>query len=351
MASFSANGPRGSGADFMRTVDGETTMTKNPANDGRNSADASPVTAGGVRLPDGWRQLPEVAAYAYSDDRAVEVAIDARPWLLTATKESLSRMEAIEWGGDYEADEVYHLAELFGCPQAGRLADYLSARPTMPNGDTVGFEVHLDREEAHEFLLNYRGDLFAPARIPAAPEASPSSRTAQAAPVLTRKLVGTIAKAFADAGKLTYLQRVDLIAKAAGFANQAALMASLGASERAEAEKTAAAAPGDGKFTVVAAFGANLTGRIFEGFRTNEDTWGNVEERSFSTMEEAKAYLDGLSDMDGWTEYDLPAIRGIPGYESGQEFFEAKDKEPGLDFLTWYNRVSADNETDEGLEP
>lgn len=44
---------------------------------------------------------------------------------------------------------------------------------------------------------------------------------------LTRKAVGNIAKAFAEPKKLSYLQRLDLIASSLGFENQAALMATL----------------------------------------------------------------------------------------------------------------------------
>ncbi|MEP3669936.1 MAG: hypothetical protein ABJN42_24765 [Roseibium sp.] len=49
---------------------------------------------------------------------------------------------------------------------------------------------------------------------------------------LTRKTVGNIAKAFAEPKKLSYLQRIDMIAVALGFENQAALMATLKEDEK-----------------------------------------------------------------------------------------------------------------------
>ena len=103
----------------------------------------------------------EVPAEAHSDDFMVEVILDARPFLASASEKELLELRGIDWRGDYAADAVYHAAEAEGDGQAAVLASYLAKRPTMPNGDTVGFEVVCDEEKMMAWLKAHRPDAYA----------------------------------------------------------------------------------------------------------------------------------------------------------------------------------------------
>ncbi|WP_411839819.1 hypothetical protein [Paracoccus sp. ME4] len=315
--------------------------------------------------PADWQSLPEVTAHAYSDDRRIEVTIDARPWLLAATPEILRRMDAIEWGGDYEADEIFHHAERAGCSEARRLADYLGTNPTMPNGDTVGFEVNMDPAEAYAWLEEHRpgleaaidaGTVHEPAKEGLAPfHGAPAGRSDI---VLTRKMVAAIAKAFAGQGSLSYLQRIDVIAEAIGFQNQATLMSVLGEAEKraaAPAGGPAAMPAGGERSAVIVAFGQGLSSMIADGELLGSGYDGDISERRFETPAEAAAYIQGLEDMDGWMEFGFAAVQNVPRYNHNEAFFAARADDPSLTFEQFHDasveRQRLDDEGEDDLEP
>lgn len=306
-----------------------------------------------------WRDLPAVGAYAYSDDRRIEVSIDARPWLYSATRQDIQKMEAIDWGGDYAADEVYLAAEAAGCPEAKRLADYLATNPLMPNGDRVGFEVHMDREEVLE-VFEWLQERPATQENAAEPSSTaPSASAAMPAPaggpsggiVLTRKMVSAIARAFAEPGRISYLQRIDLIAQAIGYQNQATLMSVLSEAEKRPAAPAVPAAVGD-PATVIVAFGQGLSSRISDDEPLGDDYDGDISERSFATPAEAAAYIQGLEDMDGWMEFGFAAVKNVPRYSHNEEFFQERDRQPGLRFEEFHDakvaRMRLEDEEDDG---
>lgn len=307
--------------------------------------------------PADWQSLPEVTAHAYSDDRRIEVTIDARPWLLAATPKTLRHMDAIEWGGDYEADEIYHHADRAGCSEAKRLSDYLATNPTMPNGDTVGFEVQMDPAEAYAWLEEHRPDLSAPtapAEAKEAPAPSPSASAGHSDLMLTKKMVGAIAKAFARDGGPGYLQSIDRIAQAIGYQNQATLMSVLGEAERRAAAPAAAPAGGD-RSAVIVAFGEGLSSRIADGEVLGSGYDGAISERDFSTPEEAAAYIQGLEDMDGWMAFGFAAVKNVPNYAHNAAFFDARAENPALTFEQFHDatieRMHLEDEGEDDIEP
>ena len=137
---------------------------------GPTGDDAFPlVMLQGLPVSCGWNppearefsDFPEINAQAHSDDFKIEVAIDARPYLVTADVEHLKLLGQDGWRGDYTADEIFHRAESAGCPGARRLQDYISLDPRMLNGDTVGFEVSIDEDEAMSWLAANRPEIHA----------------------------------------------------------------------------------------------------------------------------------------------------------------------------------------------
>lgn len=110
-----------------------------------------------------------IIARAYSDDHAVEVSFDSRPFLRRASSQEIRVLHANDFSGSYEADAIFYTAEDRGDENVRPLRTYLDTRPRMPNGDTVGFEVSVDGDEAMTWLERYRPevvealDRFAPA--------------------------------------------------------------------------------------------------------------------------------------------------------------------------------------------
>ena len=107
-----------------------------------------------------------IPAEVHSDDFVIEAKFDAERWFAHASEAEILRLAEIEWGGDYEADEV---ARFFdgkpGFEQVSALFNYLSGHPRMLNGDTVGFECHItDPDAALRWIEANRPQMF-PARI------------------------------------------------------------------------------------------------------------------------------------------------------------------------------------------
>jgi hypothetical protein len=96
-----------------------------------------------------------IGAEAHSDDRAIEIDFDAVDWFKQASVEEIVALAACEWGGDYPADAV---ADLFAAVDTAPLFAYLNAR-NKGGGETVGFECHVDGNEAMAWLRIYRPDV------------------------------------------------------------------------------------------------------------------------------------------------------------------------------------------------
>ena len=96
-----------------------------------------------------------IKAEAHSDDYVIEVDFDATPWFAQASDEEIAALAAIDWGGDYESDEVADYCS--DVPGLVRLFDYLdNIRDDPMKKDCCGFECHVDEESALNWLQQYR---------------------------------------------------------------------------------------------------------------------------------------------------------------------------------------------------
>jgi len=99
-----------------------------------------------------------VPAEAHSDDRKIEIDFDAEPWFAQASDGEIEALAKIGWGGDYEADRV---ADHFEGGATSRLFSCLALEPTMPDGDTVGYECHVESDAAAAWIRANRPALAA----------------------------------------------------------------------------------------------------------------------------------------------------------------------------------------------
>jgi hypothetical protein len=112
-----------------------------------------------------------IHATCHTDDFLYDVAFDATPWFLQASDNQILALAAIDWGGDYAADEVAlftrHREE-----NLKALFDYLDRQPRVGGRDAVGFECHVDGDEAEAWLRQHRPTVHArltPTRPPDGP--------------------------------------------------------------------------------------------------------------------------------------------------------------------------------------
>ena len=101
--------------------------------------------------------LTVIPAEVHSDDFHVQVKFDAVAWFKGATDKQLMELAESDWGGDYPADDV---ARFFSGLMTKPVFDYLATRPTAPNGDTVGFECHVDPKAAAAWLRRFRPSVW-----------------------------------------------------------------------------------------------------------------------------------------------------------------------------------------------
>lgn len=100
-----------------------------------------------------------ISAEVHSDDFRAGAKFDAEEWFKTASEEKIRELAFCDWGGDYAADEV---AQSFAAtqPQVKHMFDYLAVSPAMPNGDTVGFECHVNMKDVAAWLKVNRPELY-----------------------------------------------------------------------------------------------------------------------------------------------------------------------------------------------
>lgn len=96
-----------------------------------------------------------------SDDYVIEQVIDVRPWLIDADPADIGAAAHVDWRCSEEIDQVAYELERMGDPGASRLMNYLGLRPTTANGDSVGFSMSIDAEEAIGWLKLHRPDVRA----------------------------------------------------------------------------------------------------------------------------------------------------------------------------------------------
>lgn len=98
-----------------------------------------------------------IKAECHSDDRCVEVTFDATPWFEKATNDEIIELAGCGWGGDYPADEV---AEHMAC-HVDSIADMFIYIRNRNKIETIGFECHVDEEDAMNWLAIHRPELYA----------------------------------------------------------------------------------------------------------------------------------------------------------------------------------------------
>lgn len=101
----------------------------------------------------------EATAQMNSDDYIIDEIVDIRAYLAKMSAEDYAAIVADEFGSGYGTDAIFHALE-WKEPGAKRLSDYLSLRPKMMTGDTVGFSVNVDQGQAEAWLAKHRPEIL-----------------------------------------------------------------------------------------------------------------------------------------------------------------------------------------------
>lgn len=102
-----------------------------------------------------------VIAELHSDDRVVDLKVDIRPFLETATADDVNELIADDWSYAESADRVAYALEGEGDPGAGRLFWYLGLNPVGPDREQIGFGLSANGETALDWIAEHRPDLHA----------------------------------------------------------------------------------------------------------------------------------------------------------------------------------------------
>lgn len=105
------------------------------------------------------RDLP-IKAKAWSDDRKIEVAFDAKPWFRQASDDAILNLVIVGWGDAFEADIVAEYCEPWPGSTLDRLFKYLKVVNHPATGDIVGFECRVDQASAMVWLEEHRPDIY-----------------------------------------------------------------------------------------------------------------------------------------------------------------------------------------------
>lgn len=100
-----------------------------------------------------------IKAETYSDDHAAEVNFDATAWFEQATDEEILELARVDWGGDYEADDVARFFE-DKVPAVDAMFTYIQAYNRVAEGDSIGFECRVDADDALAWIREYRPHLI-----------------------------------------------------------------------------------------------------------------------------------------------------------------------------------------------
>lgn len=101
-----------------------------------------------------------VLADLHSDDRVIDLEVDIRPFLETATAGELNELIAEDWAYAESADRVAYALEAAGDPGANRLFWYLGLNPRGTGNEQVGFGLRAEGADALRWLSENRPDVF-----------------------------------------------------------------------------------------------------------------------------------------------------------------------------------------------
>ena len=96
-----------------------------------------------------------------SDDFNIEIVFDATEYFEKMSDEEIAALSKCNWGGDYPADSV---AEYFKETTTTKLFDYIELMNSRDTNETVGFENHVDEQEALEWVSINRPGLLEAAK-------------------------------------------------------------------------------------------------------------------------------------------------------------------------------------------
>jgi hypothetical protein len=111
-----------------------------------------------------------VPADLHSDDRVIDMVVDIRPYLETATEDDINELIADDWSYAESADRVAYALEAAGDPGANRLFWYLGLNPGGTGNEQVGFGLRADGEAALVWIAENRPDLHARLDLDDAPD-------------------------------------------------------------------------------------------------------------------------------------------------------------------------------------
>jgi hypothetical protein len=97
---------------------------------------------------------PMIRAEVHSDDYLYERAFDATPWFEQASDDEIKALIECDFGGDYPADAVAEYMEDHDS-EIERMFDYCR------RGSGVGFECHVETEDAEKWIKERRPHLAA----------------------------------------------------------------------------------------------------------------------------------------------------------------------------------------------
>jgi hypothetical protein len=107
-----------------------------------------------------------IPAECHSDDHIVEAEFDALPWFKQASDKEIIDLAKVEWGGDYEADDVADFCR----NESWDVAAMFNYLDTVAGTDkAVGFECHVveaaamawlqvNRPTVHQKILEISGE-------------------------------------------------------------------------------------------------------------------------------------------------------------------------------------------------
>ncbi len=97
-----------------------------------------------------------INAECHTDDYAVQIDFDALAWFTQASPEEICKLHRCGWGGDYPADDV---AIFFADTVTVDLFTYI--RISQRGRNPVGFECHVDEDNARKWIEDNRSDVAA----------------------------------------------------------------------------------------------------------------------------------------------------------------------------------------------
>lgn len=146
---------------------------------------------------------------------------------------------------------------------------------------------------------------------------------------LTAEMVDKLAARISEATGLRAEAAADQIAGCLGLADATAMRAAISGQP----------------VTMIIAFGHEASRDVPNREKLGEDGMLGLVEREFPDQSHAQAYVDGLFEMNGWSDYAIVARSGDAGCPAiTPEFFEARKADPAIMFGDWHNaRIDGDD--------